>query len=116
MLKPYGTCMIVEVASNDKLENTTPSPLARIGYAGSIFVCIPTALAQRSIATAVGNDSSSSGTSAAASSSISNSTDNILPLAGMPGISKIEKIMKASRFKFRCTFNNGVNMILEARA
>jgi hypothetical protein len=40
MLKPYGTCMIVEVASNDKLENTTPSPLARIGYAGSIFVCI----------------------------------------------------------------------------
>jgi hypothetical protein len=34
----------------------------------------------------------------------------------MPGISKIEKIMKASRFKFRCTFNNGVNMILEARA
>jgi hypothetical protein len=62
MIKPYGTCMIVEVASNDKLENTTPSPLARIGYAGSIFVCIPTALAQRSIATAVGNDSSSSGT------------------------------------------------------
>ena len=120
MLKPDGTCMIVEVASNDKLENTTPSPLARIGYAGPIFVCIPTALAQRSIATAVGNDSSSSGTngtSAATSSSISNSTDNILPLGGMQGIFKIEKIMKASGFsKFRCTFNNGVNMIFEARA
>ena len=53
MLKPEGTCMIVEVASNDKSEENIPSPLARIGYAGSIFVCIPTALVQRGVATAV---------------------------------------------------------------
>jgi 2-polyprenyl-3-methyl-5-hydroxy-6-metoxy-1,4-benzoquinol methylase len=110
MLKPDGTCMIVEVASNDKLEENIASPLARVGYAGSIFVCIPTALAKRST-TAEGG---SGGVSTYEASS--KTADNILPLGAMPGISKIEKIMKESGFsKFRCTFNNGFNMVLEAR-
>ena len=110
MLKPDGTCMIVEVSSNDKLEENIASPLARVGYAGSVFVCIPTALAKTS--TTVGDGSSSSSTY----ESSNNTVDNILPLGAMPGISKIEDIMKASGFsKFRCTFNNGFNMVLEAR-
>jgi hypothetical protein len=102
--------MIVEVSSNDKLEENIASPLARVGYAGSVFVCIPTALAKTS--TTVGDGSSSSSTY----ESSNNTVDNILPLGAMPGISKIEDIMKASGFsKFRCTFNNGFNMVLEAR-
>jgi 2-polyprenyl-3-methyl-5-hydroxy-6-metoxy-1,4-benzoquinol methylase len=95
-LKPDGICMIVEMASNDKLEENMNSPLGRIGYTGSIFVCVPTALGQ--------------GTK--------DSKDNtgFLPLGAMPGTSKIEKIMKSSGFsKCRCTFNNGFNMVIEAR-
>ena len=86
-----GTCMIV--ASNYKLEENINSPLGRIGYTGSIFICIPTALGQRT-----------------SDSSIANTSNNaeVLPLGAMPGISKIEKIMKEGGFsKFRCTFNNG---------
>jgi SAM-dependent methyltransferase len=112
MLKPDGTCMIVEVSSNDKLEENIASPLARVGYAGSVFVCIPTALAQSN--SSITNATNS--TSASPSSPNNNIDNNILPLGAMPGISRIEKIMKASGFsKFKCTFNNGFNMVLEAR-
>jgi hypothetical protein len=105
-LKPDGTCMIVEMASNDKLEENMSSPLGRIGYTGSVFICVPTALAQR----ATGSSSSSP------YSSNTNYNADIIPLGGMPGVSKIEKIMKESGFsKFRCTFNNGFNMVLEAK-
>jgi hypothetical protein len=94
--------MIVEMASNDTLEENVNSPLGRIGYTGSIFVCVPTALGQRR--------SNSSSTSSA------NNNTELLPLGAMPGISKIEKIMKESGFsRFKCTFNNGFNMVLEAR-
>jgi cyclopropane fatty-acyl-phospholipid synthase-like methyltransferase len=101
-LKADGTCMIVEIASNDTLEENVNSPLGRIGYTGSIFVCVPTALGQ------IKSDSSST--------SSANNNTVLLPLGAMPGISKIEKIMKESGFsRFKCTFNNGFNMVLEAR-
>lgn len=101
-LKSDGTCMIVEMTSNDMLEENVNSPLERIGYTGSIFVCVPTALGQRR-----STDPSTSST---------NSNREVLPLGAMPGISKIEKIMKESGFsRFKCTFNNGFNMVLEAR-
>jgi SAM-dependent methyltransferase len=122
MLKPDGTCMIVEVASNDRLEENIPRPLARVGYAGSIFVCIPTALAQRNRTTEAISSSkrSNNSVSATSSSSLSNNNDNkgnLLPLGAMPGISKIEKIMKASGFsRFRRSFDSGFNMVLEAKA
>ena len=104
-LKPDGTCMIVEMASNDKLEENMSSPLGRIGYTGSVFICVPTALAQRT-----------TGSSSSPYSSNTNYNADIIPLGGMPGISKIEKIMKESGFsKFRCTFNNGFNMVLETK-
>ncbi len=102
-LKPDGTMR--EMASNDKLEENMSSPLGRIGYTGSVFICVPTALAQRT-----------TGSSSSPYSSNTNYNADIIPLGGMPGVSKIEKIMKESGFsKFRCTFNNGFNMVLEAK-
>jgi hypothetical protein len=44
-LKPDGTCMIVEVASNDKLEENI-NPFGRALYAASTFLCLPASLAQ----------------------------------------------------------------------
>ena len=72
--------LVVEMASNDKLEEDMTSPLGRIGYTGSIFVCVPTDLGQRT------SDSSTSNTN----TNTNNNTD-VCPLGAMPGVSKIEK-------------------------
>jgi hypothetical protein len=38
--------MLVEMASSDNMEENVASPLGSNGYAGPIFVCLPTAFAQ----------------------------------------------------------------------
>ena len=44
-LKPDGTCMIVEPAAGDRLEDNL-NPIGRLYYAASTMVCVPTSLAQ----------------------------------------------------------------------
>jgi SAM-dependent methyltransferase len=94
-LKHDGTVMLVEMASHDTLEENILGPLGANGYAGSVFVCLPNALAN--------NDYISS-------------DPDILPLGGLPGIAKFEKIFKSSGFsKFKCVFKDEFTMILEAK-
>ena len=89
-LKSDGTLMLVEMASNDKLEDNMTSPIGTFGYTGNLFVCLPTSLSQGVVDPA--------------------------PLGGMVGMSKLEKILRKSGFsKVRCAFKNEFNMIIEAK-
>ena len=89
-LKSDGTLMLVEMASNDKLEDNITSPIGTFGYTGNLFVCLPTSLSQGVVDPA--------------------------PLGGMVGMSKLEEILRKSGFsKVRCAFKNEFNMIIEAK-
>ncbi len=103
VLKPDGTLMLVEMASNDKIEDNIKSPVGTSGYAGSIFVCLPTAFAQMK---KLGMYADSQYEKEA----------SLLPLGGMPGPKMIETILRTCGFsKIRCAFKNEYNMVLEAK-
>lgn len=89
-LKSDGTLMLVEMASNDKLEDNITSPIGTFGYTGNLFVCLPTSISQGVVDPA--------------------------PLGGMVGISKLEEILTKSGFsKVRSAFKSEFNMIIEAK-
>ena len=46
-LEDDGTCMIVEPAAGDRLQDNL-NPIGRMYYSGSTMVCVPTSMAQRS--------------------------------------------------------------------
>jgi 2-polyprenyl-3-methyl-5-hydroxy-6-metoxy-1,4-benzoquinol methylase len=103
VLKPDGTLMLVEITSSDKMEENIESPLGTNGYAGSIFVCLPTAFAQMQKSVKFVGPDREEGL-------------DVLPLGGMPGAKTIESILRTCGFtKFRCALKNGFNMILEAK-
>jgi ubiquinone/menaquinone biosynthesis C-methylase UbiE len=103
VLKPDGTLMLVEMASSDKMEENIESPVGTNGYAGSIFVCLPTAFAQMK-------------KSGKFVSPDREEELDVLPLGGMPSAKTIESLLKTCGFtKFRCALKNGFNMILEAK-
>lgn len=90
-LKSDGTLMLVEMASNDRLEDNITSPIGTFGYAGNLFVCLPTSLSQGTVV-------------------------DPAPLGGMVGLTKLEEILTKSGFsKVRSAFKNEFNMIIEAK-
>jgi 2-polyprenyl-3-methyl-5-hydroxy-6-metoxy-1,4-benzoquinol methylase len=103
VLKPNGTLMLVEMASSDSLEQNIESPVGTNGYAGSIFVCLPTAFAQmKKSGRIVGPEREEELA--------------ILPLGGMVDEKTIERVLRTCGFtKFRCALKNEYNMILEAK-
>jgi hypothetical protein len=83
--------MLVEMASNDRLEDNITSPIGTFGYAGNLFVCLPTSLSQGTVVEPA-------------------------PLGGMVGLTKLEDILTKSGFsKVRSAFKNEFNMIIEAK-
>jgi 2-polyprenyl-3-methyl-5-hydroxy-6-metoxy-1,4-benzoquinol methylase len=103
VLKPDGTLMLVEMASSDNIEENIGSPVGTNGYAGSIFVCLPTAFAQMDKSLSTVNTHSEHEL-------------KVLPLGGMPGMRAFENILRKCGFtKFRCALKNESNMILEAK-
>jgi len=103
VLKPDGTLMLVEMASSDKIEENIESPVGTNGYAGSIFVCLPTAFAQMK-------------KSAEFFDPDQEEELEILPLGGMAGAKTIESLLRTCGFtKFRCALKDDFNMILEAK-
>lgn len=104
VLKPDGTLMLVEMASSDKMEENIESPIGTNGYAGSIFVCLPTAFSQmKKSFKLVGSDRKEE--------------LGVLPLGGMAGAKTIETLLQTCGFtKFRCALKDEFNMILEAKA
>ena len=64
--------MLVEMASNDKLEDNITSPIEHSVIPANLFVCLPTSISQGVVDPA--------------------------PLGGMVGISKVEEILTKSRF------------------
>lgn len=103
VLKPDGTLMLVEMAASDKLEENIESPVGTNGYAGSIFVCLPTAFAEmKKRDKCFGRHGTKE-------------LDG-LPLGGMAGPSAIEKLLRMCGFsKFRCALKDRFNMVLEAK-
>lgn len=102
VLKSDGTLMLVEMASSDKMEENIESPVGTNGYAGSIFVCLPTAFAQMKKSKFVGQDREED--------------LDVLPLGGMAGEKTIESLLRTCGFtKFRCALRDGFNMVLEAK-
>jgi ubiquinone/menaquinone biosynthesis C-methylase UbiE len=82
-----GTCMIIEFPFSDRLQDNLLNPLARAAYAASVFICFPASLAQKGSA----------------------------GLGLIPGEAKIRDIMRDAGFtKFKCSFQNTRNMVLEA--
>ena len=102
VLKPDGTLMLVEMASSDKIEENIESPVGTNGYAGSVFVCLPTAFAQmKKVDSFFGPD---------------HEELDVLPLGGMAGAKTIESLLRTCGFtKFRCSLKDEFNMILEAK-
>jgi ubiquinone/menaquinone biosynthesis C-methylase UbiE len=102
VLKPDGTLMLVEMAAGDKVEENIESPTGTNGYAGSIFVCLPTAFAEmKKSAMFVNSD---------------REVLDILPLGGMASAKTIESLLRTCGFtKFRCALKDDFNMILEAK-
>lgn len=47
--KSDGTLKLVEMASNDKLEDNMTSPIGIFGYTGNLFICLPTSISQGAI-------------------------------------------------------------------
>ena len=95
--------MLVEMASSDKMEENIESPVGTNGYAGSIFVCLPTAFAQmKKSLKFVGQNREED--------------LDVLPLGGMAGEKTIENLLRTCGFtKFRCALRDGFNMVLEAK-
>lgn len=103
VLKPDGTLMLVEMASSEKIEENIQSPVGTNGYAGSIFVCLPTALAQMKKSGNLVN-------------SYRKQELDMLPLGGMPSSKTIESILRICGFtEFRCALKDEFYMILEAK-
>ena len=86
-LKPDGTWMVVEPMAGDRLEDNI-NPLARIVYAASTLVCVPTSLAQE-----VG-----------------------AALGAQAGEAKLREVISAGGFShIRRATETPLNMVLEAR-
>lgn len=103
LLKPDGTLMLVEMEASDKLEENIESAVGTNGYAGSIFVCLPTAFAE------MNKQDKFSGRDG-------RKELDALPLGGMAGPSAIERLLRTCGYsKFRCALKDGFNMVLEAK-
>jgi 2-polyprenyl-3-methyl-5-hydroxy-6-metoxy-1,4-benzoquinol methylase len=102
-LRPDGSLMLVEMASGDRIEDNIMSPVGTNGYAGSIFVCLPTAFAQME-------------KSGRFDFRLDRAEMDTLPLGGMVGEKTLERLLRSSGFtRFRCALKDEYNMILEAK-